>query len=122
MAHATIWNKAISATVKEHQSKSASLNEIKRNSANPPTDAMGSRILHAYFERVHHRYPFLDRSDILEQHDMRFLQQTPATPAQQFAKFKLYMIYAIGATLLQLTEPVSALSWHICACLVVDMY
>jgi len=64
---------------------------------------MGDRILDAYFTRAHLRYPFLDRSDILERHANRF-SQTNVTPQDQYGTFKIYMIYAIGATMLRLTE------------------
>lgn len=53
--------------------------------------------------RTHDRYPFLDRVDIMERHAMRF-STTNSTAADQFGTFKIYMIYAIGATLLKLTE------------------
>lgn len=110
MVQATVWNKALAATVGENQSKMASLAEVRKNSAGPPDDKLGQRILDAYFLRTHHRYPFLDRSDIMELHEMRFLQTRPSTPAEQFGTFKIYMVYAIGSTLLKLTEPVSGSS------------
>lgn len=64
---------------------------------------MGGRILDAYLTRVHLRYPFLDRSDIIERHQNRFVQKNSA-PKDQYGTFKIYMIYAIGATMLKLTE------------------
>ena len=63
----------------------------------------GGRILDAYLTRVHLRYPFLDRSDILERHGNRFVQDN-TSPKDQYGTFKIYMIYAIGATMLKLTE------------------
>jgi hypothetical protein len=103
MVQATVWNKALASTVSEHQSKVVSLAEVRKNSAGPPNDDMGARILDAYWTRTHHRYPFLDRSEIMERHANRFHQSTASIP-DQFGTFKLYMIYAIGATLLKLTE------------------
>lgn len=105
MVQATVWNKALAATVGEQQPKMASL-AVQKNSAGPPDDKLGDRILDAYFSRTHHRYPFLDRCDIMDLHEKRFSQTRPSTPAEQFGLFKIYMVYAIGSTLLKLTEPV----------------
>ncbi|CZR52342.1 related to C6 transcription factor [Phialocephala subalpina] len=103
MVQATVWNKAIAATVNQNQPKQISIADLKRNSASPPNDSMGGRILDAYFTRLHLRYPFLDRSDILERHANRFVQNN-SSPKDQYGTFKIYMIYAIGATMLKLTE------------------
>lgn len=103
MVQATVWNKALASTVSQTQPKSISLADLKRNSAGPPNDDMGGRILDAYFTRLHLRYPFLDRKDILERHANRFTQNN-SSPQDQYGTFKIYMIYAIGATMLKLTE------------------
>jgi hypothetical protein len=103
MVQATVWNKALASTVSQTQPKSISIADLKRNSAGPPNDGMGGRILDAYFMRVHLRYPFLDRKDILERHANRFTQDN-RSPQDQYGTFKMYMIYAIGATMLKLTE------------------
>ncbi|KAG4412587.1 hypothetical protein IFR04_014275 [Cadophora malorum] len=103
MVQATVWNKALVSTVNQTQSKPLSIAELKKNSAGPPNDDMGGRILDAYLTRVHLRYPFLDRSDILERHGNRFVQDN-TSPKDQYGTFKIYMIYAIGATMLKLTE------------------
>ncbi|TVY78224.1 putative transcriptional regulatory protein [Lachnellula suecica] len=103
MVQATVWNKALASTVSQSQPKAMTIADLKRNSAGPPNDDMGDRILDAYFTRVHLRYPFLDRSDILERHGGRF-SQSNLTPQDQYGTFKIYMIYAIGATMLRLTE------------------
>ncbi|KAH6713972.1 fungal-specific transcription factor domain-containing protein [Leptodontidium sp. MPI-SDFR-AT-0119] len=103
MVQATVWNKALVSTVNQTQSKPLSIAELKNNSAGPPNNDMGGRILDAYFSRVHLRYPFLDRSDILERHGNRFVQDN-TSPQDQYGTFKIYMIYAIGATMLKLTE------------------
>jgi hypothetical protein len=103
MVQATVWNKALASTVSQSQPKSISIADLKRNSAGPPNDDMGGRILDAYFTRLHLRYPFLDRRDILERHANRFVQNN-SSPQDQYGTFKIYMIYAIGATMLKLTE------------------
>ncbi|RDW85575.1 hypothetical protein BP5796_03900 [Coleophoma crateriformis] len=106
MVQATVWNKALASTVSEaqHNGRPLSLADLKRNSAGPPNDDMGARILDAYLTRLHLRYPFLDRKDILERHANRFVQKNNSAQ-DQFGTFKMYMIYAIGATMLKLTEP-----------------
>jgi hypothetical protein len=103
MVQATVWNKALASTVSQAQPKSISIADLKRNSAGPPNDDMGGRILDAYFTRLHLRYPFLDRKDILQRHANRFIQNN-SSPQDQYGTFKIYMIYAIGATMLKLTE------------------
>jgi hypothetical protein len=104
MVQATVWNKALASTISQTQPKSISIADLKRNSAGPPNDHMGGIILEAYLTRVHLRYPFLDRKDILERHADRFVQQN-TTPQDQYGTFKLYMIYAISSSMLKLTEP-----------------
>ena len=92
MAAATVWNKALGSTVSQTQPKPLSISDLKRNSAGPPNDDMGGRILDAYLTRCHLRYPFLDRSDLLERHANRFVQKN-STPKDQYGTFKIYMIY-----------------------------
>ncbi|KAJ5137985.1 mRNA splicing factor Cwf18 [Penicillium atrosanguineum] len=71
--------------------------------ASPPDDEISSRILDVYFKNMHARLPFLDRSEILELHAERH-QPPGKTPEEQFGKFKMFMVYAIGAAILQTTE------------------
>ena len=65
-------------------------------------------MLNAYFTQLHPRYPFLDQSEVWALHSER--SSTVSMPIQHLSKpqrfgaFKLYMVYAIGAMLLQLTE------------------
>lgn len=103
MVQATVWNKALSSTVSQSQPQALSIADLKRHSAGPPNDVMGARILDAYLTRVHLRYPFLDRKDLVERHANRSIQDT-TSPQDRYGMFKMYMIYAIGATMLKLTE------------------
>ncbi|KAL3478532.1 fungal-specific transcription factor domain-containing protein [Aspergillus californicus] len=68
-----------------------------------PDDAIGARILNAYFKSMHMRLPFLCRSEI---HALHASRHTPAgaTPQAQFGRFKIFMVYAIGAAILKMTE------------------
>lgn len=103
LVQATVWNKAIASTVGQTESKEMSIAEIKRQSAGPPDRDFGDRVLDAYFTRVHLRYPFLDRAEIMQRHANRFVQDH-TSPQDQYGTFKIYMIYAIGSTMLKMTE------------------
>ncbi|KAJ5939472.1 hypothetical protein N7466_002606 [Penicillium verhagenii] len=71
--------------------------------AAPPDDRTGSKVLDAYFNNMHRRLPFLDRCEILKLHARR-KQVAGNMPEEQFGQFKLFMVYAIGAVILQVTE------------------
>ncbi|KAI0024666.1 fungal-specific transcription factor domain-containing protein [Xylariomycetidae sp. FL0641] len=124
MVQATVWNKAIPPSTENiagsprdvpsnsarrpSACRSMTMEEVAANRAEPPNDELGGAILNAYFNQLHARYPFLDPDDVWKLHSRRMvLETTPvqelATP-ERFGLFKLYMIYAIGSTLLQLTD------------------
>lgn len=67
-----------------------------------PDDENGTRIIEAYFKHMHVRLPFLDCAHILELHAKRY-HMAGQTPKDGFDIFKLFMVYAIGATILQMT-------------------
>ena len=67
-----------------------------------PDDENGARIIEAYFTHMHVRLPFLDCAYILELHANRN-RTAGQTSKDDFDKFKLFMVYAIGATILQMT-------------------
>ncbi|KAJ6036138.1 hypothetical protein N7540_000417 [Penicillium herquei] len=71
--------------------------------APPPDDEIGSRILDAYFKNMHIRLPFLDRNEILSLHARRH-EEAGTMPDEQFGKFKIFMVYAIGAAILKMTQ------------------
>ncbi|ORY69823.1 putative C6 transcription factor [Pseudomassariella vexata] len=129
IVQATVWNKALpvppespdvnrarrdiaaSPTYKSglgNRSRVITMKELAANSAEPPTDELGRDILGAYFSQLHSRYPFLDPDEVYRLHEDRInLASTPVTnltKPQRYGIFKLYMVYAIGAMLLQLTE------------------
>ncbi|KAJ5988509.1 hypothetical protein N7481_003719 [Penicillium waksmanii] len=74
----------------------------------PPTEEMGNRMLETYFIRLHSRYPFLDRKQIWTLHEERWrlakTKRGDLTRSDRFAIFKLNLVYAIGATMLQFSE------------------
>lgn len=77
-------------------------NEAK-DPAPAPDDAIGARILDAYFKSMQMRLPFLCRSEIYNLHAKRHEPPGPSTQ-EQFARFKIFMVYAIGAAILKMTE------------------
>ncbi|KAL4918140.1 fungal-specific transcription factor domain-containing protein [Aspergillus aurantiobrunneus] len=84
------------------------MEELLAKSTEPPNDEMGGRILHAYFTRLHVRYPFLDRTELWHLHEDRWrlakTKREELTKPERFGSFKLYLTYAIGATTMQLSE------------------
>ncbi|KAJ6006413.1 hypothetical protein N7451_004357 [Penicillium sp. IBT 35674x] len=85
------------------QQPEASVGSSDETIAAPPDDMTGSKILDAYFNNMHVRLPFLDRCEILDLHANRY-RVSENTPEEQFDQFKLFMVYAIGAVILQVTE------------------
>lgn len=89
--------------------RSMTMAELMANSSKePPGDELGSSMLRAYFHQLHPRYPFLDPPELWKLHGNR-LALAAAPPldlsrSQRFGIFKLYLVYAIGSTLLKLTE------------------
>ncbi|KAL1882370.1 hypothetical protein Plec18167_002786 [Paecilomyces lecythidis] len=84
------------------------MEELIANAAEPPNEEMGKRILEAYINRLHPRYPFLDRNELWVLHEKRFsLKGIPherLSKTERFGLFKLYLVYSIGATMMQLSE------------------
>lgn len=84
------------------------MEELLPANVEPPTDEMGSRILDTYFQRLHSRYPFLDRRQMWRLHETRWrlykTKREELSQSDRFAIFKLNMVYAIGATMLKLSE------------------
>ncbi|KAI8634675.1 fungal-specific transcription factor domain-containing protein [Xylariaceae sp. FL1651] len=120
MVQATVWNKALplgangsrTGTVDSLEiptgARAITRQEMIARSAEPPSDEHGTALLNTYLNQPHTRYPFLDESEIWALHAKRMTLNT--APMQQLTKserlglFKLYMVYAIGAMLIQLTE------------------
>lgn len=90
------------------QDRSARMDDLPPANVEPPTDEMGARILDTYFTRLHSRYPFLNQKQVWQIHDDRWrlakTKREDLTRSDRFAIFKLNIVYAIGATMLQLSE------------------
>lgn len=128
MVQATVWNKALyvstgsqnerpEASFDGHQTRRITLQELQSERPEPPSDALGTRLIQAYLVRIHPRFPFLFRSDVWEAHRCRYmLQRTDGVQSGEegpsfsspkengFSLFMLNMVYAIGALNLRLTE------------------
>ncbi|PLB47082.1 C6 transcription factor [Aspergillus steynii IBT 23096] len=89
-------------------SRSLRMEDLIAKSTEPPNDEMGARILQAYLTRLHVRYTFLDRHELWRLHESRFrlakAKREELSQAERFGIFKLYLVYAIGATTLELSE------------------
>ncbi|OAA57388.1 Transcription factor [Niveomyces insectorum RCEF 264] len=129
MVQATVWKKAIRDAPSPGAS-SVCQSQIYRNGVRPmtmtrddlprhsleepPSDALGKLMLGSYLKHMHMRYPFLDPAELWRLQR----QRTPVAASaigslsmdQRYGIFKLYMVFAIGATILQLTgkEPAIA--------------
>lgn len=69
-----------------------------------PDDELGASLLSTYLENIHRRTPYLDFGAILRIHGRRH-QDIPPDAHSRYDCFKLYMVYAIAATVLRLTRP-----------------
>lgn len=74
----------------------------------PPNDELSVKLIGTYFQRLHSRYPFLNRKTVWKLHEARWklarTKREDLTRPERFAIFKLNLIYAIGTTLLQLSD------------------
>jgi hypothetical protein len=68
-----------------------------------PDEDLGNRLMNTYLESMHRRVPFFDITEVVELHNKRHGQLTYDS-ATRFHAFKLYMVYAIGAIVLNLTS------------------
>ncbi|XXH04241.1 hypothetical protein Hte_010655 [Hypoxylon texense] len=81
---------------------------IRAKSAAPPTYEEGLKLIEAYCNLLHARYPFIDTEQIQDLHRRR--ESLSATdlqelePSERFGLFKLYLVYAIGSGLLAAAE------------------
>ncbi|RDW56761.1 hypothetical protein BP6252_13984 [Coleophoma cylindrospora] len=130
IVQATVWNKALlgniegSAEVESTPSsvcdsgqdgfrgQTITINDLHTRSAGAPSEQNGSRMITAYFTRLHPRHPFLDRLEVWRLHDdrVRLTTSTNLSKSERFGIFKLYLVYAIGATLVQSTDKSANLS------------
>lgn len=137
MVQASVWNEALSGAARPEAkpavvgspksvvseslgtaSRHITIEEIMANSAGPPGDDFGRRLLETYHAQLHQRYPFLDMGDLWKLHSERLSLRARSIPTlsrdERFGIFKLYMVYAIGAMLLKLTEKKIDTSPEVC--------
>lgn len=126
MVQATVWNKAIpdfprgptDMTTNESrmplkQVRAMTMEELIRYSIKePPGDELASQLIEVYLRQIHPRYPFLDPDELWKLQKARTpvaLSNSGAlSTAQRYGVFKLYMVFAIAATLLRLTTKTEA--------------
>jgi hypothetical protein len=76
----------------------------RQGKAAPPDDAVGKQLLDVFFGTIHKRLPFLDRGEIFRLHAGRYDAVNASAGVDEkhaYGMFKLFMLYAIGAAMLQ---------------------
>ncbi|KAL3440627.1 fungal-specific transcription factor domain-containing protein [Aspergillus insuetus] len=79
----------------------------RQGKAAPPDDAVGKQLLDVFFGTIHKRLPFLDRGEIFRLHAGRYDAVNASAGVDEkhaYGMFKLFMLYAIGAAMLQLSD------------------
>lgn len=109
LVQASVWSKSLlQGNSVQMRAAGGDLTE-GATGAPPPEEPVGARIVNSYMDRLHPRYPFLDREEIWRlhtQHLARPVEPTSYDPeVDKFSLFKIYMVYAIGSAVLRLTEP-----------------
>lgn len=108
MVQTSVWNQFISSMQQRQTTSTSDALRTTPGSVEPPTDEMGAKILDTYFKRLHSRYPFLNRRQVWRLHEERWrltkTKREDLSRSDRFAIFKLNLVYAIGATMLQLSE------------------
>ncbi|KAK1522413.1 chitin deacetylase 1 [Colletotrichum costaricense] len=119
MVQATVWNKMLpdiqdgttgnQANCINPSPRCITVEDLLAHSVKePPSDEQGSQMLKAYTSQLHSKYPFLEPEELWKLHSERMtLAAKPAqtlTRIERFGIFKLYLVYAMGATLVQLTQ------------------
>ncbi|KAF6828941.1 C6 transcription factor [Colletotrichum musicola] len=122
MVQATVWNKILPDINK--RTAAGCINPSQRDLAvegllahgvkEPPGDEQGSKMLRAYLSQIHSKYPFLDPEELWKLHGQRLTLAASApaalTKEERYDVFKLYLVYAMGATLIQPTQRVPGFS------------
>ncbi|KAE8404789.1 fungal-specific transcription factor domain-containing protein [Aspergillus pseudonomiae] len=96
-------NRSIPIHDTEHQEPPSPAPTAEQGKAVPPDDTVGRQLLDAYFVNMHTRLPFINCAEMLQLHSRRY-DVPGAGQKEQYGMFKLFMIYAIGAAMPQLTE------------------
>lgn len=107
MVQTSVWNQFISGMQKSTAIPNIA-SQATAGNVEPPTDEMGAKIIDTYLKRLHSRYPFLDRQQVWRLHEDRWrlakTKREDLSRSDRFDIFKLNLVYAIGATMLQLSE------------------
>lgn len=108
MVQTSVWNQFTSSMQQTQTTTPNDTLRVSPGSVKPPSDEMGAKILDTYFQRLHSRYPFLNRRQVWRIHEERWrlakIRREDLSRSDGFAIFKLNLVYAIGATMLQLSE------------------
>ncbi|KAL0944823.1 C6 transcription factor [Colletotrichum truncatum] len=122
MVQATVWSKMLPDIHNDSQVNRINIGArylsaedlLATGVKDPPSDEQGSKMLRTYLSQLHTKYPFLEPGELWKLHKKRgkLAESSPQslTKAESFGAFKLYLVYAMGATLLQLTQRVLGFS------------
>ncbi|PYI16218.1 hypothetical protein BO99DRAFT_366519 [Aspergillus violaceofuscus CBS 115571] len=99
----TVWTESIpiNAGFQRTESIASSPSALSSTTSLPGLDG-GSKLIDAYFRDMHTRLPFLDRSEIYHLHQT--IHQNNHSGIRGFETFKIFMVYALGASILQMTD------------------
>lgn len=108
MVQTSVWNQFISDMQQKPTVAPNDASQCTTGNVELPSDEMGFKILHSYFQRLHSRYPFLDRRQIWRPHEDRWrlarAKRDDLSRSDRFDVFKPNLVFAIGATMLQLSD------------------
>ncbi|TDZ19816.1 putative transcriptional regulatory protein [Colletotrichum orbiculare MAFF 240422] len=115
MVQATVWNKMLpdirdrSTGCINPSPQCLTVEDLLAHGVKePPSDEQGSQMIRAYISQLHSKYPFLEPEELWKLHKERVaLSSAPPaalTKSERFGVFKLFLVYAMGATLVQLTQ------------------
>ncbi|RAL12639.1 uncharacterized protein BO97DRAFT_414005 [Aspergillus homomorphus CBS 101889] len=103
IVHDTVWTESLPINAGFQQSEPLpSSPSFVTGEVSAPGQVVGARLVEAYFRDMHTRLPFLDRSEIHHLHER--LHQKTECEVNGFGRFKIFMVYALGASILQMTD------------------
>ncbi|PYH44056.1 uncharacterized protein BP01DRAFT_392875 [Aspergillus saccharolyticus JOP 1030-1] len=104
MAQDTVWTESlpIHAGSDPSDTIASGPSELTGDDASPPGRDVGMRLIDAYFRDLHNRLPFLDRCEVYDLHET--IHRNTQSGPRGSTSFKIFMVYAIGASILQMTD------------------
>ncbi|RAK80821.1 uncharacterized protein BO72DRAFT_370200 [Aspergillus fijiensis CBS 313.89] len=99
----TVWTESIPINAGfQHREGIAPIPSALSSTTSLPGLDGGFKLIDAFFRDMHTRLPFLDRSEIYHLHQT--IHQNSPAGIRGFETFKIFMVYALGASILQMTD------------------